>query len=84
MVIAFDDDEADAANPAVEWALLGKVLSPSTVHAQAIQGVMKPAWGNPASLKIRSISMKRDNLFVVEFSFKQDMERELSMALHGR
>jgi hypothetical protein len=46
---------------------------------------MKPPWGNPASLKIRSISMKRDNLFVVEFSFKQDMEREreLSMALHG-
>jgi hypothetical protein len=36
MVIAFDDDEADAANPAVEWALLGKVLSPSTVHAQEI------------------------------------------------
>jgi hypothetical protein len=42
-VLAFDDDEAGDANPTVEWAILGKVLSPATVHAQAIQGAMKPA-----------------------------------------
>jgi hypothetical protein len=38
---------------------------------------MKPAWGNPAGLKIRS-NDKEDNLFVVEFNFKQDMERALN------
>jgi len=77
-VAAFSDEEEDNGGPTVEWALVGKVLSPSTVHSSAIQGVMKPAWGNPAGLKIRSIGMKGDNLFVAEFDFKQDMERALS------
>jgi hypothetical protein len=77
-VLAFDDDEAGDANPTVEWAILGKVLSPATVHAQAIQGVMEPAWGNPAGLKIRLIGKNEDNLFVAELNFKQDMERALN------
>jgi hypothetical protein len=77
-VLALDDDEAGDENPTVEWAILGKVLSLATVHAQAIQGAMKPAWGNPAALKIRSIGKKEDNLFVTEFNFKQDMERALN------
>jgi hypothetical protein len=38
---------------------------------------MRPAWGNPAGLKIRTIRCKEDNLFVAEFSLKQDMERAL-------
>jgi hypothetical protein len=38
---------------------------------------MKLAWGNPSGLKIRSIDMKGDNLFVAEFDYKQDMERAL-------
>ena len=71
------EEEEDNAGPTVEWALVGKVLSPSTVHSSAIQGVMKPAWGNPAGLKIRSIGMKGDNLFVAEFGFKQGIERAL-------
>lgn len=61
----------------VEWALVGKVMSPTTVHASAIHGAMKPAWGNPTGLKIRMIGKKGDNLFVAEFAFKQDMERAL-------
>jgi len=44
----------------------------STIHR-----AMKPAWGNPSLLKIRSISEKGGNLFVAEFSFQQDMERTL-------
>jgi hypothetical protein len=44
-----------------------------TVHANAVHGAMKPAWGNPRGLKIRSIGMKGENLFVAEFGFKQDM-----------
>ncbi|RLN38622.1 hypothetical protein C2845_PM01G20240 [Panicum miliaceum] len=77
-VAEFSDDENDNGGSSVEWALVGKVLSPSTVHSSAIFGAMKPAWGNPAGLKIRTIGMKGDNLFVAEFGFKQDMERGLS------
>jgi Flp pilus assembly pilin Flp len=76
-VATFSDDEEGASVPAVEWALLGKVLSPTVVHATTIQGAMKPAWGNPAGLKIRTIGLKEDNLFVAEFAYKQDMERAL-------
>jgi hypothetical protein len=76
-VAAFSDDEDGESNPVMEWTLVGKVLSPLTVHASAVQGAMRPAWGNPAGLKVRSIGEKGDNLFVVEFQFKQDMERAL-------
>jgi hypothetical protein len=75
-VVQFSDDEQEV-DPTVEWELLGKVLSPTIVHAQAIQGAMRPAWGNPTGLKIRMIGRKEDNLFVAEFGFKQDMERAL-------
>lgn len=74
-VVAFSDEEEE--DPKVEWVLVGKVLSPTTVHATAIKGAMKPAWGNPAGLKIRSIGTKGDNLFIAEFNYKQDMERAL-------
>jgi hypothetical protein len=77
-VLALSDEDPDDENSTVEWALLGKVLSPSTVHVQAILGATRPAWGNPAGLKIRLIGKKGDNLFVVEFDFKLDMERALN------
>jgi hypothetical protein len=54
-VMAFSDNEADESSPTVEWALVGKVLSPMTVDASAIQGVMKPTWGNLVGMKIRTI-----------------------------
>ena len=38
---------------------------------------MKPAWGNPAGLKIRSIDEKSDNMFVAEFGSKVDLDRVL-------
>jgi hypothetical protein len=38
---------------------------------------MKPAWGNPYGLKVRSIGEKEDNLFVTEFNLQQDMEQVL-------
>ena len=38
---------------------------------------MKPAWGNPQGLKVRSIGEKEDNLFVAEFGVQHDMERAL-------
>jgi hypothetical protein len=41
-----DDDEEEGAGPKVEWAVLGKVLSPTTVHAPAIRGAMRLSWGN--------------------------------------
>jgi hypothetical protein len=76
-VAEFSDDE-DVGDPVgVEWALVGKVLSPTTVHATTIFRAMKPAWGNPYGLKIRSIGAKEENLFIAEFKFEQDMERVL-------
>lgn len=39
-----------------------------------IYRAMKPAWGNPYGLKIRTIGEKENNLFVAEFKNQQDME----------
>ena len=39
---------------------------------------MKPVWGNPVGLKVRSIGEKSDNLFVAEFGCKVDMDRVLA------
>lgn len=39
---------------------------------------MRPAWGNPYGLKLRSIGEKRNNLFVAEFGCMVDMDRALS------
>jgi len=41
---------------------------------------MKPAWGNPCGLKLRTIGEKGDNLFVAELGSKMDMVRVLSGA----
>jgi hypothetical protein len=73
-VVEFNDDEDDGGNPSKGRAMVVKVISSSTVHAAAIYGAMKPAWGNPAGLKIRSVGAKAKNLFVAEFDYEQDME----------
>ncbi|PWZ14025.1 hypothetical protein Zm00014a_030179 [Zea mays] len=44
--VADFSDEEDEGVPDASWALVGKVLSPTIVHATSIQGAMKPAWGN--------------------------------------
>lgn len=51
-VADFSDEEDAEEVPALEWALVGKVLSPMAVHVNTIRSAMKPAWGNPAGLKL--------------------------------
>ncbi|KAK3127025.1 hypothetical protein QOZ80_7AG0567120 [Eleusine coracana subsp. coracana] len=70
-----DDEDDDIGNS--EMTVIGKVLSPVTIHASTILGAMKPAWGNPVGLKIRTVGEKGDNVFVVEFGDGQAMERAL-------
>lgn len=74
----FSDDEDDGGTMHVEWALVGKVLSPGTLHVSTIGSAMKPAWGNPVGLKFRSIGEKSANLFVAEFGCMQDRDRALA------
>ena len=76
-VVEFSDDEETEAAGGVTWALFGKVLSPAVVHPTTVLRAMKPAWGNPQGLKMRSIGEKEDNLFVAEFGVQHDMERAL-------
>lgn len=77
-IVDFSDDEEDQGSRDVEWALVGKVLSPGTLHVSTIGSVMKPAWGNPVGLKIRSIGEKCANLIVAEFGSMQDRDRVLA------
>lgn len=71
-------DAEDEMVAKVEWVLLGKVISPVAIHASTIRSGMLPAWGNPYGLKIRSIGERGDNLFVVEFGSKADLDRVLA------
>lgn len=71
---AFSDDEEEAADSVMQWAVVGKVLSPTSIHTTTIKNAMTPAWGNPCGLKIRSIGEKVDNLFIAEFGDKFAME----------
>lgn len=72
-----DDDEEETLAP-VEWALVGKILSPVPVHIDSVRSAMKPAWGNPARLKIRAIGEKGDNLFVAEFGSARELDRVMA------
>lgn len=60
--------------------MVGKILSPSTIHVNTIRAAMRPAWGNPFGLKIRAIGEKGDNMFVAELGSQADMERVLAGA----
>jgi hypothetical protein len=74
----FSDDEDEEVLPRVEWVLVGKVLSPTPIHVNIMRSAMKPARDNLVGLKFRAIGEKRNNLFVVEFGCKHDMERVLA------
>lgn len=79
-ILEFSDDEMEETTAKVEWALTGKVLSPSPVSVTLVRSAMKPAWGNPVGLKFRPIGKKEDNLFVAEFGCATDMEKVLTGA----
>ena len=68
--LVMSDDEEDAVDFQATFSLIGKVLSPTTLHLQTIMGAMRPAWGNPRGLRARSVS---DNLFIVDFLNLGDM-----------
>lgn len=55
----------------------GEGLSPMTVHVNIVRAAMKPTWGNLIGLKIRAVGDKGDNLFIMEFTSKADMDRVL-------
>jgi hypothetical protein len=74
-VMDFSDEEDLEIAPAVEFALLGKVLSPSVVHINTVRAVMKAAWGSPIGLKIRQIGEKEANMFAAEFESGRDLDR---------
>lgn len=76
-VLDFSEEEDEMAMATAEWSLVGKVLSPVQISAETIRTSMKPAWGNPAGLKIRSIGEKSENKFVADFGCARDMERVL-------
>jgi hypothetical protein len=64
------DDEGDEDLPGPEWALIGKVLAPSSLHVETIKAVVRPAWGNPKGLIVRPMG---PNLFMAEFGSESDM-----------
>lgn len=71
----FTDDEEAEESPPVDWAIMGKVLSPTPVHVNTVRSAMRPAWGNPVGLKLRAIGEKGNNLFVAEFGCSTDIGR---------
>jgi hypothetical protein len=54
VVLEFSDDDGGAEPPVVEWALVGKVLSPSIVHVATVRSAMKPAWGESQRPEVSS------------------------------
>ncbi|CAN6284607.1 unnamed protein product [Urochloa humidicola] len=76
-VAALSDDEEESEG-VVEWAVIGKVLSPTTIHITTTDGAMRPAWGNPYGLRLRTVGEKAENLFFAEFSCQADKMRALN------
>ncbi|KAK3123280.1 hypothetical protein QOZ80_8AG0627820 [Eleusine coracana subsp. coracana] len=76
-VADFSDDELVGEEVVVEWVLIGKVLSPTTVHVNTVLVAMRPACGKPFGLKGRSVGEKRENHFIVEFGNPNDKARAL-------
>jgi hypothetical protein len=51
--VAFsDDEEAGDEGGSLEFALIGKVFSPSPLHISTITSDMRPAWGNSFGLRL--------------------------------
>jgi hypothetical protein len=72
-----DDDESGDDGSSPEFALVGKVLSPSPLHISTITSMMKPTWGNPFGLRLRSIGDQSNNTFIAEFGSDQDKQHAL-------
>jgi hypothetical protein len=71
----FLEDKEDEYPGCPEWALVGKVLAPNTLHVTTIKSVLRPAWGNPKGLEFRPLGA---NIFMAEFACKADRDRVLS------
>ncbi|CAN6208045.1 unnamed protein product [Urochloa humidicola] len=76
-VAALSDDEDEDVSD-VEWAVIGKVLSPTTIHITTMEAAMRPAWGNPYGLRLRTVGEKTENLFIAEFGCPEDKMRALN------
>ncbi|KAE8766297.1 hypothetical protein D1007_62494 [Hordeum vulgare] len=66
------DDEGDDEPHCPEWALIGKVLAPNTLHVNTITVVVRPAWGNLKGLVVRPMG---PNMFLAEFGSEADKTR---------
>jgi hypothetical protein len=69
-VVVLDDGDDTPVHS--QWALVGKVLAPNTLHIHTIASALRPAWGNPRGLVLNSAG---DDLFVAEFGTKADKDR---------
>lgn len=76
-VIVDSDDEVVTEGLTSEWSLIGKVLSPKPIHSTTIYRAMKPAWGNPKGLGVRSVGDKNENLFIADFEGKVEKDSAL-------
>jgi hypothetical protein len=72
-VILDDENEEDLVH--LNWALIGKVLSPTVLHTQTIMAALRPAWGNPKGMNAKPVG---DNTFIVEFATKADKDRVMA------
>ena len=66
------DDEGDDDPVGPEWALIGKVLAPNTLHVNTFKAILRPAWGNPKGLEFRPMGT---NMFLAEFGSEADRSR---------
>jgi hypothetical protein len=76
-IAAFSYDEEGEISGALEFALISKVLSPSTLHIITITNTIRPAGGNPFGLKLQSVGERSENLFIADFGSLLDKKRAL-------
>lgn len=69
----FSDEDIAASEANPEW-----ILAPIPWHVTTIQSAMRSAWGNPRGLKLRSIGVKEESMFLAEFGCKADMDRAMA------